>query len=256
MGIRDIELYNKKNLTKVNVDYHKEYHTFLAKIQAHQDKLYQLLLINPETKKEQYTVNNIEPVRFNLRDEDVDRVDILPDSDDIYKFYLVSDSAHDRNFWKDRFGFSFPDNCLVSQKLDYDLQYLSDEMFSYLEIILKQYEKDTRSDRVYVPLAHIASMEIFGKLFGEGAAAFLGMNPFMNVFVILWLHGYLMSSAVKKQGVKLRLNEVAVSLQEIEIKQKEMEEALDRIIKHFKDDSDGGWKTKDEEEGESNDGTT
>lgn len=238
----------------MNVDYHKEYHTFLARIQAHSDKLYQLLLINPETKKEQYTHNNAEPVRFNLRDEDVERVDILPDSEDIYKFYLVSDSAHDRSVWKAKLGMDFPEDCLLTQKLDYDLQFLSDEMFSYLEVILKQFGKETRNDRVYVPLAHVASMEIFSKMFGEGAAAFMGLNPFMNVFVIMWLHGYLMSSSIKKQGVKLHLNEVVVTKEEIETKQKEMEQALDRIMKRFKDE-DGGWNNK-EEEGDDDDRET
>lgn len=245
MAIKDIKLYNKKALKKVNVDYSKEYHTFFAKIQLHSDKVYSLMLINPQTKKEEYFVNNTEPIRFNVSDDDVERVDVLPDSNDIYKFYLVSDNVKDRAYWKQKLGAWMPDVCLVTQKLDYDLQFLSDEMFSYLEILLRQYEKNTKNDRVYVPLAHIETMEIFSRVFGEAAAAFLGGDPMMNVFVLMWLHGYLMSSAVKKQGVKLVINEEVVTKEEIEAKEKEMKEALESIVERFKQGE--GWKNEEEE---------
>lgn len=256
MAFKDIELYNKKNSTKVNVDYFKEYHTFLAKILKHEDKIYELGLISSETKKEELYIDN-KPIIFNINDIDIERVDMLPNSADIYKFYLVSDAAHDRRFWMEKLGAHMPGACLLTQRLDYDLQYLSDEMFSYLETVMRNYEKDSRPDRVYVPFAHLASSEIFARLFGRAAAAFLGQNPFMNVFVAMWLHGYLLSSAIKKQGVKLVLNEQKVPLEEIERKEKEMQESMDEIIEHFRKQSEGGWKPEEHsEEGDDNDGPT
>lgn len=252
MAIKDVELYNKKNLTKVNVDYDKEYYTFLARVELHNDKVYQLMLIDPETKKERYDINGAQPIRFNIVDEDIERVDILPDSNDIYKFYLVSDATHGRQHWVDKFRSMWQDaaidTCLKTERLDYDLQFLSDEMFSYIEVIMKQYEKEAKGEKVYIPLAHIISMEIFSKLFGEASAAFLGSNPFVNVFVLMWLHGYLLSSAIKKQGVKLRLNEQTVTKEEIEEKEKALRETLDRILQHFHEKSEGGWKPEEEDE--------
>jgi len=245
MAIKDVELYNKKNLTKVNVDYDKEYSTFLARVESHKDRVYQLLLIDPETKAER-------TVRFDINDDDVERVDILPDSNDIYKFYLVSDTNHGRQFWVDKFKTTWDEEtlktCLKAERLDYDLQFLSDEMFSYIEVIMKQYEKEAKGEKVYIPLAHIISMEIFSKLFGEASAAFLGSNPFVNVFVLMWLHGYLLSSAIKKQGVKLRLNEQTVTKEEIEEKEKALKETLDRILQHFHEKSEGGWKPEEEDD--------
>ena len=60
MAFKDVELYNKKNSTRVDVGYNKEYHIFLAKIVSHNDKIYKLGLINPQTKKEEQYTGSIE----------------------------------------------------------------------------------------------------------------------------------------------------------------------------------------------------
>jgi hypothetical protein len=225
--IKDVEIFDQKNKVKIGLDFSKDVVTFEAKILKHKDKVYELLIGDLGFKIE-------------ITDAEVDRVDATSVSG-VYKFYMLCDSTHLAVEVKEVLckrvvcpskDLLFDAALLSIEKLEYDAQYLIDDLYSFIHKGLDTYMNgDKRTVKPYFPLAYANIAYIMGKLCGEIGAAALVNHPACDFLAMVWLNGYAAQSALKKAGVKVASTIIPVS-------DKDLKELQDQYVEFMKKLSD------------------
>lgn len=254
--LRDLEIIDQKGKVKINLGFHKDIVTFTAKILKHKDRSYEVA-IGPDGHK------------LTLSDDEVDRVD--PEAEeDTYRFYITTDHTHKANDVKDSLlkRLVYPDfkpigkgrggvweptfnaDLIEVKNVDFDAQYLTDEIFTFVERGQKKYMKgDKGSVKPYIPLAYTNVAYLMGKIYGEVLGTALVNHPATDLLAFVWLNGYAMQSALKKSGVEVTSDLEPISDEKIkEIKEK-YEEFVKQLAEHFqKGKPDQDQNTDPEEE--------
>jgi hypothetical protein len=249
MGFKNITLYNPKKSTKIGLKFSKNIVTFVADIVSHKDKIY-ILRFSPQTT-------------IDLRDEEVDRVD--PVIGGKYKFFMVCDNDKHKPediqtmLMRDLTVENAPDMSVGIQtfpieKIDYDAQFLSDELFAHVKKGLMDFGSGKAKDiKPYYPLASLNVINLMEKMFGEVLTAVMTQTPSVDILTLIWLHGYSSQSAFKKTGVIVEPVVEDVSKAEIDEKMANQKEFMDKFADTMQRYASGELKLKDDEEAEGDD---
>jgi hypothetical protein len=235
--MKEYKLYNAKDHTRIMVDFTKELASLTGEIVSHNDRVY-------EFKCKDRT--------FSIKDEQVDHVDVLPD-EGLYQLYLVTDISHTIKGWYQGFGLEEGNSYIDVEKASYDISLIIDQLFTHAEQGLKKFYEEGTIDTPYYPLAYIVVMDILYKCFGSFMSIMVGGSPIAELMVLCWLHGYLTSSAIRKQAVKCKVSSIDVPPHEIEEEQEKqavfMNEVMEHIRRHYEGESHDGQEGSEGTEG-------
>lgn len=218
---KDQAIYNSKKKTKTSVEFYKDQIIITAEIESHKDGLYSLV---------------VNGKKVQIKDEDVDKVNPLEDTD-TYEFYLVTNMNKLVKDWEKYFLDKYKlkgDDVFTVEKSEYDINGLIDQLFDHGKNGLKKFVETGEADYPYYPLAYIVVMEILNKMYGGLMTILVGTSPMMEVMVLLWLHGYLTSSAIRKGAIKQTSKAEPVPDAELEERRKQLEEVMEKISEEMK----------------------
>lgn len=220
--MKDYKLYNSKDNTRIIVDFVKDQAYITCKIVSHKDGLYQ--------------VKCTSGYELSLLDEQVDHVDPVEDSDqDIYEIYLTIDMSHTIASWYKELRLAPEDKSVLNvSKVDYDISTITDKLLAHAKDGLKNFYEKGDLSTPYYPIAYIIVMDIMNDMFGGFWTTLIGSSPMAEFMVLCWLHGYLTSSAIRKQGIRSKVRTESVSAEEIEEKRKEQEEMITKVMDHLR----------------------
>jgi hypothetical protein len=254
--IQKTKIYDQKTNTQLVLKFTKKVVTFVAKINEHKNRIYFLNVKHgdPEKNPNEFFYTLV------VSDAEVDRVDptTIPGE---YKFYMASgkdcapevifEALLDRTRVPLMPGTNDPyvgclmpsnyrDTMFHIEELDYDVQYLTNEVFDFLKKGMKEF-KDGGYDKVkpYYPMAYANISYIMGKLFGDVAASIMINHPSTDFFTFVWLHGYAMQSALKNAGVTLRADMVPVPKETIDQMRADYESFLSQLSEKLRDTEEG-----------------
>lgn len=255
--IKDIEIYDQKNNVQIGLAFKKDVVTFVAKIISHQNRVYVLDIVFESSlpMDTKGTPHELGPHGYHLQvtDSEVDRVD-PSDTDGIYKFYMVSGQnappqevlqALQARVEAPKFpngetvsgslhSSNFHDVMFKMETLDYDAQYLTDELFQFITKGLKKYGTgDKTAVKPYFPLAYANVAYLMGRIYGEAFAAALVNHPATDFLAFVWLNGYAMQSSLKKSGVSVESTLSPVSPEKIEELREKYVEFMKKLAQHF-----------------------
>lgn len=254
--LRDLEIIDQKNKVKINLGFRKDIVTFVGKILKHKDRIYEVAI-------------GTDGHKLTIEDHEVDRVD-PEDQDDTYRFYMETNQTLKAEDVKSSLmsRIIFPEFKPIGKKgggiwepvfnadlievknVDFDAQYLTDEIASFVERGQKKYMKgDKGSVKPYIPLAYANVAYLMGKIYGEVWAAAMVNHPATDLLAYVWLNGYAMQSALKKSGVNVTSDLEAISDEKIEEIKGKYDEFVKKLAEHFqKDKPDQDQNTDLEEE--------
>lgn len=220
----DLRIYDQKNNLQVCLKFKKKIVVFEANIVSHKNKLYEL---------------KVGDLTVKIPDSMVDHVDPTV-NESVYKFFLATTNTEPAeqvmNFLVSQSGYSFETdeaiaNCpFVIQEVEYDMQYLADELFTFLRRGLKEYGKGDKSKvKPYFPLAYMNIAYLLGKIYGDVGAVAMLNHPATDLFTFIWLSGYATQSALKKCGVEVSSELVPANAKEMEELKEKQEEFMRRL---------------------------
>jgi hypothetical protein len=227
--LNDVELFDVNNKLKISLDFLRDAVVLSGKLESHKDGIYKIRL-----------GRNV----VTLVDADIEQVDPL-EIEGEYKFTLMVDSKKGFAHWMSVLSEQNPTKkdlakYLNEEKRRYDIQGLSSDIFDYVRSSLEDFAKNSKGCKPYVPMSFVMSVEVLSKVFGKKLTALMNSSPVIQVFILTWLHGYLMSSSVRKQGVKLQTRFEEASEEELKRKEtnaKEMMAKFSDELKNMGDDS-------------------
>jgi hypothetical protein len=272
--IKDIEIYDQKKNLKIDLMFKKEVITFQARIVSHLNRIYELDLAFesslPTDSKGTPHLFGPHGYMLTVTDSEVDRVDAT-EHEGIYKFFMVtgqnappkevlaalqsrveelklSDGMPCNGAFTPS---SFYDVMFKMETLDYDAQYLTDELFDFIKKGMKKYGMgDKTTVKPYFPLAYVNVAYLMGKIYGEAFAAALVNHPATDFLAFVWLSGYAMQSSLKKSGVSVESTLTPVSPEKIEELREKYLEFMKKLAHHFEEhqSSDEKYMPEDEDD--------
>ena len=234
--LNDIKVYRPKSCTEVQFCFKKVVVYLDVKVTSHLDQLYKVAIGEKE---------------LEIMDLDVEKVDPLLEAG-MYRIFMITDAKHTFESWKVELakrGLTEKElEVLKTDELPYDLQVLVDELFDHASKNLLKSLENPGEVKPYYSLSTIMGSELAGKLFGQLAGALMLNDPMAGAFAMLWLHGYLTSTALRKQAIKLEIEEIPVAKEVIEEKQKQYTEFLTAVMEGFRKHIQEGWEGHGDQE--------
>jgi len=213
---KDQAIFNSKMKTKTSVQFYKDQIVITAEIDTHKDGIY-TLVVNGK--------------KIQIKDEEVDKVNPVEETD-TYEFYLITNMNKLVKDWEKYFQDKYKlkgEEVFTVEKSEYDINGLIDQLFDHGKAGLQKFQETGEADYPYYPLAYIVVMEILNKMYGGFMTILVGTSPMMEVMVLLWLHGYLTSSAIRKQVVKQTSKSEPVPEEELAERKRQLEEVMEKI---------------------------
>lgn len=225
--ITKVEVVDGKRKLRIASNFFRDEVVFFAKITSHQNKVYILEV----TDKEGTSLGCV----FNVSDMAVDKVDPA-EKDGVYRFTMVTNNKLGLKELQEKYPEIAPH--LKAETVKFDMPRLADDVFSLLKASLEQYHKDPSEAKPYTHLSYNMAAECVAQLLGEEMTIMALTSPAIMIFVVCWLHGYLTSSAVRKQNVKVDTELIPMTDEELAEHKARVEEMIGKLKKRLDDTLD------------------
>jgi hypothetical protein len=232
--LEDVKVYDAVEKEEICLSFFRKEAVFTASIVSHKDEVYKV---------------KIGKKTYELPDSSISKVDPIDETN--YKFFMEISTAKDFKYWKEN---SPVGEILVEEEHKYNMTKLATDLLELTHQNLDKFANNMGEAKPYVALGYASTSELINKVLGSGMAILASNSPIIHMFVICWIHGYLSSSAVKKQGVQVATEISKLTDAEVERRQEVtkgyLKQITDAMERHQREDggSDHGGHNDQEDE--------